>query len=183
MPRSIAAAPINPLDQFLAHEFGKNYLDQAMPRTRGLYKRAAAIGRTMRRAFEPAKFLLAGWSGAEADTKADEVLKLDPNSAAAYFIKGRAHLRLRNSRKGESPENAQKIVPGDNSDILSAGSRRWSWQWESSEHRFQQASDRSQHLHTTAHYMLGGRTFAGRRGGPGKNCCNTMPASKRAALP
>ena len=52
-------------------------------------------------------------AGAEAVREADEVLSLEPNSAAAYFIKGSAYLRLLNPNESvKALENSRRIDPG-----------------------------------------------------------------------
>src|SRR5256885_8742638 len=95
-----AAAPDSPSDQFLSlMNAGKNYLDQgdatnALP----FYKKAAAIVPNDADVhLNLANSYLVGGAAEAAIREADEVLKLEPNSAAAYFVKRSAYLWLSNS--------------------------------------------------------------------------------------
>ena len=101
-PNQSAAAPESPSDQFLSlMNAGKNYLDQGdATNALALYKKAEAIvpNDADVRLNLANSYLLAG-TAAEAIREAEEVLKLEPNSAAAYFVKGSAYLRLSNRRK------------------------------------------------------------------------------------
>ena len=86
-----AAAPNSPSDQFLSlMNAGKNYLDQGdATNALAIYKKAEAIvpnDADVR--LNLANCYLLGGEAKEAIREADEVLKLEPNSAAAYFVKG-----------------------------------------------------------------------------------------------
>ena len=81
----------SPSDQFLSlMNAGKNYLDQGdATNALAIYKQAEAIvpnDADVR--LNLANSYLANGAAEEAIREADEVLKLDPNSAAAYFVKG-----------------------------------------------------------------------------------------------
>src|SRR6266404_6134928 len=89
------AAPGSPSDQYLSlMNAGKNYLDQGdATNALAVFKKAESLVPN-----DPDvllnlanSFLLAGAAG-EAIGEAEEVIKLEPNSAAAYFVKGSACL-------------------------------------------------------------------------------------------
>src|SRR5204862_4846385 len=90
-----AAAP-NSLQFLSLMNAGKNYLDQGdATNALALYKKAAAI--VPNNADVHLNLAISYLSGGVAEAaiqEADEVLKLEPNSAAAYFVKGSAYLRL-----------------------------------------------------------------------------------------
>src|SRR5437773_9301167 len=77
---------------------GKNYLDQGdATNALAIYKKAEAIvphDADVR--LNLANSYLLGGAAVDAIREADEVLKLEPNSAAAYFVKGSAYLRRSN---------------------------------------------------------------------------------------
>ena len=153
--------PINLSDQFLSlMNSGKNYLDQGdATNALAIYRRAAAIVPNDADVhLNLANSYLLAEAAAEAIQEADEVLKLEPNSAAAYFIKGSAHIRLRNFEEAvKALENAQKIDPGETATSFQLGRARLELQqWDAAITAFKQgiATDPN-HLHTTAHYMLG----------------------------
>ena len=101
------------------------------------------------------------WSGErrrEAIREADEVLKLDPNSAAAYFVKGSAYLRLSNPEEAaKALENAKKIDPGETATSFQLGMARMGLkQWDEAIAASQEGIRMDpNHLHSTAHYLLG----------------------------
>ena len=103
-------------DQFLSlMNAGKNYLDQGdATNALAIYKRAEAmVPNDADVHLNLANACLVGGAASEAIREADEVLKLEPNSAAAYFVKGAAHLRLSNPEEAaKALENARKIDPG-----------------------------------------------------------------------
>ena len=80
---------------------GKNYLDQGdATNALAIYKKAEAIvpnDADVR--LNLANCYLLGGEAEEAIREADEVLKLESNSAAAYFVKGSAYLRLSNAEE------------------------------------------------------------------------------------
>src|SRR6185436_6904219 len=87
----------SPSDQFLSlMNAGKNYLDQGdATNALAIYKKAEAIVRNDADVhLNLANSYLIGGVAEEAIREADQVLKLEPNSAAAYFVKGSAYLRL-----------------------------------------------------------------------------------------
>src|SRR5256885_9140706 len=110
------APPKTPSDQFLSlMNAGKNYLDQGdATNALAIYKKAEAIvpnDADLR--LNLANCYLLGGAAVEAIREADEILKLEPNSAAAYFVKGSAYLRLSNPEEAaKALENAKKIDPG-----------------------------------------------------------------------
>ena len=97
------SAPNSPSDQFLSlMNAGKNYLDQGdATNALAIYKKAEAIiPNNADVHLNLANCYLVGGAAAAAIREADEVLKLEPNSAAAYFVKGSAYLRLSNAEEG-----------------------------------------------------------------------------------
>src|SRR5262249_53332162 len=112
-----SAAPASVSDQFLSlMNAGKNYLDQAdATNALAAFKTAESLvpNDADVRLNLANSFLLAGAAG-EAIREGAEVLKLEPNSAAAYFVKGSACLRLSNWEGAViALENAKKIDPGE----------------------------------------------------------------------
>ncbi|MBF8306033.1 MAG: Tetratricopeptide 2 repeat protein [Acidobacteria bacterium] len=102
-----AAAPDSPSDQFLSlMNAGKNYLAQGdATNALAIYKKAEAIvPNDADLHLNLANSYLVGGVAEQAIREGDEVLKLEPNSAAAYFVKGSAYLRLSN------PEEAVKAL-------------------------------------------------------------------------
>src|SRR5258705_5325319 len=107
--RGPAAGQGNPPEEFIRlMNAGKNYLD------RGDATNAVATFRKAERIvphdadvhLNLANTYLAGDAAGDAIREADEVLKLEPNSPAAYFIKGSAYLGLSNAEEGaKAPEN------------------------------------------------------------------------------
>src|SRR5215207_1823453 len=86
-------------EQFLSlMTVGKNYLDQAdATNAIATYKKAEAlVPHDADVHLNLANSYLVADSAEQAIREADEVLKLEPNSAAAYFVKGSAYLRLAN---------------------------------------------------------------------------------------
>src|SRR5438445_4962720 len=91
-----AATRQTPSDQFLSlMNAGKNYLDQGdATNALAIYKKAEAIvPNDVDLRLNLANSYLLGGAAPEAIREADEVLKLEPNSAAAYFVKGAGYLR------------------------------------------------------------------------------------------
>jgi tetratricopeptide (TPR) repeat protein len=154
------AQPGTPSEQFLSlMNAGKNYLDQGdATNALAVFKKAEAITPNDMdvRLNLANSYLLAGAAG-EAIKEADEVLKLEPNSAAAYFIKGSACLRLLNWEGAViALENAQKIDPSETSTFFQLGSARMELkQWDEAIAAFKEgiAMDPN-HLRRTAHYLL-----------------------------
>src|SRR5439155_6693615 len=110
---SSAAAPESPQFRSLMNA-GKNYLDQGdATNALAIYKKAEAIvpnDADVR--LNLANCYLVGGAAVEAIREADEVLRLEPNSAAAYFVKGSAYLRLSNPEDAaKALENVKKIDP------------------------------------------------------------------------
>lgn len=104
-----------------------------------------------------ANALLVDGQSEAALREADEALKRDPNSAAAYFIRGSAHLRL--SRPAEAVkafDNTLKLDPGEAATFFQLGLARMGLQqWEGAITAFRAglAMDPN-HLHAAAHYQL-----------------------------
>ncbi|MCB1129133.1 MAG: tetratricopeptide repeat protein, partial [Verrucomicrobiae bacterium] len=101
--------------------------------------------------------LLAGDAEA-AIHEAEEVLRLDPNSAAAWFVKGSAQLRLAQPEEAvKSLANVQTIDPGETATFFQLGKARMELrQWDEAINAFREGIARDpNHLHTTAHYLLG----------------------------
>src|SRR5688572_19446734 len=95
--RTPSGSPNTP--QFLSlMNAGKNYLDQGdATNALATYKKAEAIVPNNADVhLNLANSYLMGGAAAEAIREAEVVLKLEPNSAAAYFVKGSAYLRLSN---------------------------------------------------------------------------------------
>src|SRR3989449_4399275 len=138
---------------------GKNYLDQGdATNALAIYKKAEAIvpnNADVR--LNLANCCLLGGAAAEAIQEADEVLKLEPNSAAAYFVKGSAYLRLSNSEEAaKALENAKKIDPGETATSFQLGMARMGLnQWDAAIAAFQEGIRMDpNHLHSAAHYLL-----------------------------
>jgi cytochrome c-type biogenesis protein CcmH/NrfG len=149
-----------PSDQFLSlMNVGKNYLDQGdTTNALATYKKAQAIFPN-----DPDLHLnlanshLAGGAAQEAIREADEVLKLDPNSAAAYFVKGSAWLRLSNPEEAaKALENAQKIDPGETATFFQLGRARVGLQqWEAAIAAFREGIRMDPNrLHAGPRYLL-----------------------------
>jgi Flp pilus assembly protein TadD len=165
-----ANTPGRPFDQFLSlMRAGKNCLDQGDgTNALAFYQKAAAIlpNDVDVRINLANSYLLTGAS-TEAISAAEEVLKLEPNSAAAYFIKGSACLRLSNPEAAVIAfDNARQIDPGDTATCFQLGRARMDLkQWDGAIAAFKEgiAMDPN-HLHSTAHYLLGQALLrAGRR--------------------
>ena len=159
-PQQPAESAGSPSAQFLRFmSAGKNFLDQGdATNALAVYKRAEAIlpNNADLRLNLANSHLLAG-AAAEAVREADEVLKLDPNSAAAWFVKGSAYLRLSKPEDAvKALENVQKIDPGDAATFFQLGRARMELsQWEAAITAFKEgiALDPN-HLHRTVHYLL-----------------------------
>jgi len=155
-----AATPAGPSDQFLRlMNAGKNYLDQGdSTNALAIYKKAEAIvPNDAELRLNVANCHLLSGAALEAIREADEVLKLEPNSAAAYFVKGAAYLRLSNPEEAvKALENVKKIDPGETATFFQLGRARMGLkQWEAAIAAFREgiAMDPN-HLHRTAHYLL-----------------------------
>src|SRR5213596_1346376 len=148
------------VDRFLSlMNAGKNYLDQGdATNALALYKKAEAIvpnDADVRLNLANCYWL---WGAAvEAIREADEVLTLEPNSAAAYFVKGATSLRLSNPEEAaKALENAKKIDPGETATFFQLGRARMGLkQWEEAIAAFQEGIRLDpNHLHSAAHYLL-----------------------------
>jgi Tfp pilus assembly protein PilF len=154
------SSPKAPSDQFLSlMNAGKNYLDQGdATNALAIYKKAEAIvSNDVDVHLNLANSYLIGGAAAAAIREADEVLKLEPNSAAAYFVKGAAYLRLSNAEEAaKALENAKKIDPGETATHFQLGRARMGLQqWDGAIAAFQEGlrMDPNQ-LHSAAHYLL-----------------------------
>jgi thioredoxin-like negative regulator of GroEL len=167
--QSLAAAG-SPSEQFLSlMNAGKNYLDQGdATNALAVFKKAESLvpnDADVRLNLANAS-LLAGMAP-EAVREANEVLKLEPNSAAAYFVKGSACLRIANWEGAViTLENAKKIDPGEPATFFQLGRARMELkQWDEAIAAFKEgiAMDPT-HLRRTAHYLLAQAYFrAGRQ--------------------
>lgn len=95
---------------------------------------------------------------ADAVRETDEVLKYDPNSAAAYFVQGSAHLRASNAEAAvKAFENANRIEPGVTATLFQLGLARTGLkQWDAAIAAFREGIRLDPNrLHSTAHYLLG----------------------------
>lgn len=156
------AAPANsPSDQFITlMNAGKNYLVTGdVTNALAAYVKAAAMMPT-----DPdvrlnlANTHLLGGAAREAIREADEVLKSEPNSAAAYFVKGCAWLRLSDAEEAvKAFENVKRIDPGETATFFQLGKARMGLkQWDAAVLAFQEGLRMDpNHLHSTAHYLLG----------------------------
>lgn len=148
-------------EEFLAlMNAGKNHLDQAdATNALAVYGRARELVPT-----DPDvhlnlanAHLLAG-AHAEAVGAADEVLLRDPNSAAAYFVRGSALLRAGQAEEAvKAFENVRRIDPGEIATYFQMGKARMDLrQWDEAAAAFREglALDPN-HLHATARYLLG----------------------------
>jgi len=161
-PSNQAGDSQSPLsDRFLRlMNVGKNYLDRGdATNALAIYLDAAALAPNdadVRLNLANAH-LLAG--AAEAAVQAaEQLLQLEPNSAAAYFVKGSACLRLLQwEDAAKALENALTIDPGDTATLFQLGRARIELeQWDGAIAAFKEgiALDPN-HLHRTAHYLLG----------------------------
>ncbi len=159
---SSATGAANPLsDPFVSlMNAGKNSLDQGdATNALAFYRKAAALvpNDTDVHLNLANACLLAG-AAEDALREADQVLQLEPNSAAAYFVKGSACLHLGKPEEAvKALENSQKIDPGETATWFQLGRARVELrQWDAAITAFKQglATDPN-HLHTTAHYLLG----------------------------
>ncbi len=147
-------------DEFLSlMNAGKNHLDQGeATNALAVYRRAEALvanDADLRLNLANAQ-LLAG-AAADALREADEVLKLEPNSAAAYFVKGSAWLRLSNPEEAvKALENSKRIDPGEMATYFQLGLARMGLkQWEAAILAFREGIGIDPNrLHTGPRYLL-----------------------------
>ncbi|HUS11278.1 MAG TPA: FG-GAP-like repeat-containing protein [Pyrinomonadaceae bacterium] len=161
--RNPSASPgaVGPSEQFLSlMNAGKNYLDQRdLTNALITYKKAAALVPNdsdvrMNLAITHLRF----GAAEEAIREADELLKIDPNSAAAYFIKGSAYLRLSNVEEAtKALENAKKIDPGETATFFQLGLARMGLkQWDAAIASFREGIGMDPNrIHAAPHYLLG----------------------------
>lgn len=147
-------------DEFLRlMNAGKNYLEQGdATNALAIYRKAEAlVSHDPDLRLNLANTHLLAGNAAEAIREADEVLNLEPNSAAAYFVKGSAYLRLGKPEEAvKALENVQKLDPGETAAFFQMGKARMDLkQWDAAITAFKEGIARDpNHLHTTAHYML-----------------------------
>lgn len=159
-PAPATAKADRPADQFLSlMNAGKNHLVQGdVTNALAVYKKAATIfpNDADLRLNLANCHLLAG-SAADVVREANEVLKLEANSAAAYFLKGSAYLRLAHAEEAAKAfENAKQIEPGETATCFQLGMARMGLkQWEGAITAFREglALDPNR-LHAAAHYLL-----------------------------
>jgi Tfp pilus assembly protein PilF len=154
------AAPEKPSEQFLSlMNAGRNYLDQGdATNALALFKKAEAlVPNDADVHLNLANSHLLAGAAAASIKEVEEVLKLEPNSAAAYFVKGSACLRLLNWEGAAiALENARKIDPSETATFFQLGRARMELkQWDEAIAAFKEglAIDPN-HLHATAHYLL-----------------------------
>lgn len=155
-----ATQRVQPSEEFLGlMNAGKNYQDQGdATNALAMYLKAGAIipnDPDLR--LNLANCYLLNNEAEKAAREADEVLKLEPNSAVAYFVKGSAFLRLgRMEEAAKALENVKRIDPGDTATFFQLGTARMGLQqWDEAIKAFQEgiAMDPNR-LHTAAHYRL-----------------------------
>lgn len=152
--------PASPSAEFFSlMNAGRNFLNQGdATNALALYKKAEAIfpnDPDLR--LNLANCHLLSGAATEAIREADEALKMDLNSAAAWFVKGSACLRLSKPEEAaKALENVQRIDPGDTAALFQLGRARMELkQWDAAIAAFKEgiALDPG-HLHTMAHYLL-----------------------------
>jgi Flp pilus assembly protein TadD len=159
-PSGSSNPPNSPSEQFISlMNVGKNYLEQGdATNALAIYKKAGAIvPHDPNVHLNLANACLAGGAAAEAIREAEEVLKLDPNSAAAYFVKGSALLRLSNAEEAaKALENANKIDPGEKATFFQLGRARIGLQqWEAAIAAFREGLRMDPNrLHAGPRYLL-----------------------------
>lgn len=161
-PGAVTTAPPAALpDQFISWmNAGRNHLEQG-DATNALvtYRKAAAlVPQDPDVHLNLANTHLIANATADAIREADEVLKREPNSAAAYFIQGSALLRAANPEAAvKAFENANRIEPGVTATLFQLGLARTGMkQWDAAIAAFQEGIRLDPNrLHSTAHYLLG----------------------------
>jgi len=138
---------------------GKNYLDQGdATNALATYKKAQAlVPHDADLHLNLANSHLVAGAAAEAIREADEVLKLEANSAAAYFVKGSAWLRLSDfGEAAKSLENANKIDPGEKATFFQLGRARMGLQqWDAAIVAFREGLRMDPNrLHAGPRYLL-----------------------------
>lgn len=138
---------------------GKNYLDRGdATNALAIYRKAEAIvPHDADLHLNLANCQLLAGAAPEAIREVDEVLKLEPNSAAAYFVKGAAYLRLSNwEEAAKALENTTKLDPGETATFFQMGRARMGLkQWDAAISAFKEGLKMDpNHLHTAAHYLL-----------------------------
>lgn len=96
-------------------------------------------------------------SASEAIREADLALALEPNSAAAYFVKGSANLRQMNPEEAvKALENCRNIDPAVTATLFQLGLARMGMeQWDEAIAAFQEGIRlEPNRLHGSAHYLL-----------------------------
>ncbi|MFO1502170.1 MAG: FG-GAP-like repeat-containing protein, partial [Verrucomicrobiota bacterium] len=139
---------------------GKNYLDQGDgTNALAIYRQAEAIvPNDLDLRLNLANSCLLADLTDEALRQADEALRLEPNSAAAYFIKGCAFLRRAEFEPAaKALENVQKIEPGEAVTSFQLGRARMGLnQWNEAVTAFREGlSVDPNHLHASVHFLLG----------------------------
>ena len=138
---------------------GKNYLQQGdAVNALAIYTEAVALVPT-----DPdvhlnlANVHLLNGSETNAIREADLVLSLEPNSAAAYFVKGSAFLRLQDPEEAvKALENSLKIDPGVTAAFFQLGVARMGLQqWDEAITAFREGIRlEPNRLHSSARYLL-----------------------------
>lgn len=152
--------PGEPSDEFLSlMNAGRNYLEQGdTTNAIVIYRKAQAIvPNNIDVHLNLANANLLAGREDEAIRETEEVLRLDPNCAAAYFVKGSAYLRLSKPEEAvKALENARRIEAGEVATMFQLGRARMELgQWEAASAAFREgiAMDPN-HIHAGARYLL-----------------------------
>lgn len=147
-------------EQFLSMmTAGRNYLDQG-DYTNAIvaFKKAEAILPTDADVhLDLAISYLSAGQGEESVREAEEVLKLEQNSAAAYFVKGSAYIRLANFEEAvKAMENTRRVEPGVTATLFQLGIAHMGLkQWDAAIAAFREGlALEPNRLHTAVHYLL-----------------------------
>lgn len=156
-----SSARTNPIPDkfFQLMNTGKNYLDQG-DTTNALAIYREAVGLVPN---DPdvhlnlANVHLLSGDGEAAMGEANQVLEIEPQSSAAYFVKGSAYLRLQRPEDAvKALENSLNIDPGVTAAFFQLGLARMELeQWEEAIAAFQEGIRLDPNrLHSSAHYLL-----------------------------
>ena len=153
-----ASSPI-PEKFFQLMNTGKNYLDQGdTSNALSAYREAAdLVSNDPDVHLNLANVHLLSGEGDAAVREADLALELEPRSAAAYFVKGSAFLRLQRPEDAvKALENSLSIDPGVTAAFFQLGLARMELeQWDEAIAAFQEGIRLDPNrLHSSAHYLL-----------------------------
>jgi Tfp pilus assembly protein PilF len=156
MPKSSADRS----EQFLhLMNVGKNFLDQGdATNALATYRKAQAlVANDADLHLNLANAYLIAGASDDAVREADEALKLEPNLAAAYFVKGSASLRLSNFADAvKALENTIRIDPGEKATFFQLGRARMGLeQWDGAITAFREGLRMDPNrLHAGPRYLL-----------------------------